>query len=153
MLSTALLAVLVVLTCYEMVVRYFLGGSTEWGNEAAYMVNGALFLFAIAYTLQLDRHVRIDVLAVRMPRRIRLSLEAAFYVTLFLPAIAVMSYGAYSETSRNFVTGERSLSAWAPQLWPFSAVIAVSFTLLWAQAFAECLRALSRLSREASADG
>ena len=149
-LSMVLLGVLVCITFYEMVVRYFLDGSTVWGNETAYMVNGAIFLFAAAYTLKLNRHVRIDVLSTRMPEHVRQALEAVFYLIMFLPAIGIMAYGAYAETWRNFVTEERTLSAWAPLLWPFSAVIAVSLSLLWLQAFAEFVRCVAYVASRRS---
>lgn len=144
--SILILGLLVCVIFFEMIARYFFSGSTTWGTEVAFMLNGAIFLLALAYTMKLDRHVRIDILSAQFPERIRVAIEVVLYVILLVPALMIMTYGAFSQSIRYFVTEERSLSAWAPLLWPFSSVIAVGLVLLWLQTLAELLRCIARLT-------
>ena len=49
---------------WEVVSRYAFSKPTTWSYEIAYMQMGALFVLGIAYTMQQDAHVRIDLPAV-----------------------------------------------------------------------------------------
>ena len=49
-------------TSYEVFVRYVLNNPTSWAFDFSYLMYGALFFMAGAYTLSRDGHVRGDFL-------------------------------------------------------------------------------------------
>src|SRR5258708_4096619 len=56
------IAILTVVVCYDVFLRYALSAPTLWAFDVSYMLYGALFMMAGAYTLALAGHVRGDFL-------------------------------------------------------------------------------------------
>src|SRR5262249_2522786 len=54
------IVILTFTTSYEVFMRYLFLAPTEWAFDAAYMLYGTLFMFAGAYTLSRNAHVRGD---------------------------------------------------------------------------------------------
>ena len=52
--------ILALATTYEVFVRYVLRSPTDWAFDISYIMYGALFMMAGAYTLSRDAHVRGD---------------------------------------------------------------------------------------------
>ena len=48
-------------TCYEVFVRYVLDDPTSWAFDLSYLMYGAVFFMAGAYTLSRGGHVRADM--------------------------------------------------------------------------------------------
>ena len=61
--------ILTLAICYEVFVRYVLRAPTGWSYDVGYMMYGALFLMAGAYTLSRNGHVRGDFLYRLWPPR------------------------------------------------------------------------------------
>jgi TRAP-type mannitol/chloroaromatic compound transport system permease small subunit len=135
-----LLVALIGTTLYEVISRYVFNAPTIWAFDVAYLINGALFLLAAAYTLKVDGHVTIDVFSARLPGRIQRLVRLLFYVLLFLPAVGIIALAATERSWDAYVTDERVLSAWRPLIWPFYLSIAIGLIAIWLQAFALCLR-------------
>ncbi len=51
--------IIVVITAYEVFVRYVLDSPTFWVHELALFLGGSLFVFGGAYALATDKHVRV----------------------------------------------------------------------------------------------
>lgn len=131
---------LIFASVYEVISRYVFGRPTIWAYEVGYMAMGASFLLAAAYTLRDDRHVRIDVIAERLPVKLRAALDLAGYLILFLPVGIWLTWGLYEYTLEALKWGERSgESAWNPVIWPYYAVFTISFGAFVLQGFAEVL--------------
>ena len=62
-------------TTYEVFVRYALRNPTDWAFDLSYIMYGALFMMAGAYTLSRDSHVRGDVVYRLWPPRVQASIE------------------------------------------------------------------------------
>jgi TRAP-type mannitol/chloroaromatic compound transport system permease small subunit len=56
-------------TCWEVFVRYVLNDPTSWAFDLSYMMYGAVFYMAGAYTLSRGGHVRADMFYRKWPRR------------------------------------------------------------------------------------
>ena len=54
------IAPLVISMVYEVISRKFFAAPTFWAYEVSYMLMGTCFMFGIAYTLQMRRHIRVD---------------------------------------------------------------------------------------------
>lgn len=131
---------LIFASVYEVASRYIFGKPTIWAYEVGCMAMGASFLLAAAYTLRDDRHVRIDVVAINLPPRLRAALDLAGYVILFLPIVCWLTWGLIEFTVEAYEWGETSgESAWNPVVWPYYCVFVVAFAALFLQGIAEVL--------------
>jgi TRAP-type mannitol/chloroaromatic compound transport system permease small subunit len=136
---------LVAAMTYEVVVRH-LGRPTQWAYDTSYMLYGALFMLGAAYTLYRGAHIRTDFLYQKWPVRTRAAVDAACYLFLFLPGIAIFLWfgGEYAYSS--WVRDERTVgSSWMPPIYPLKAVIPVAAALLLMQGVSELLKCVYAL--------
>ena len=73
-------------TCYEVFVRYVLGDVTSWAFDMSYLMYGAVFFMAGAYTLSRGGHVRADMFYRLWSGRTQASVELPLYVLFSFPA-------------------------------------------------------------------
>ena len=126
---------------YEVFVRYALGAPTTWAFDMSYIMYGALFLMAGAYTLSRNGHVRADVAYRFWPPRVQASMDLALYVVFFLPAVMAFMYAgwAYAQASIRF----REVSIFSPAgvpVFPLKTLIPITGALLLVQGVAEIIR-------------
>jgi len=137
---------------WEVVARYGFNRPTVWSIDISFMCNGAMFLLAAAYTLRMDRHVRLDVLSAKMPAGVQNTINALFLIGIFIPCVAWLSWTASGKAIIAYRTMERELSsAWGPYVWPFYGAVALGLIALVLQAVAEALRHLAGIHRPAPA--
>jgi TRAP-type mannitol/chloroaromatic compound transport system permease small subunit len=77
---------------YEVFVRYFLRDPTAWAFDMSYIMYGALFMMAGAYTLSRDAHVRGDVIFRLWPPRIQAGIELTLIVVFLFPGMLALIY-------------------------------------------------------------
>ncbi len=137
-LSACIIPVLSLLIVYEVVSRYAFRAPTYWAFEISYMLMGTAFMLAMAFCLQLRRHIRVDFLYDHLPPKKRAVIDVVGYVLFLLPMLVWCSWGLWEyflEAYKvNEVSGE---SAWNPIIWPFKFIFAFGFYLLAIQTVAE----------------
>ena len=76
----------VIITCYEVVMRYVFNATTTWVHDGATALSATGFLMAGCYCLQARRHIAITVLydAVALKVRNVLALTNALLIVVFL---------------------------------------------------------------------
>lgn len=148
-LASFALVPLVLATCYEVFARYVFGAPTIWAYEIGYVLTGAHFLLAMAFTLRSDEHIRIDVFSGKFSRRTRAVIDLAAYAVL-MPLMVWLSYALFQHLAAGYLRNERSgQSAMNLPVWPFRVIFFVAFTLLTLQVLAEVIKAVRRFrSRE-----
>lgn len=128
---------------YEVIARYILKSPTIWSYELTYFLYGTHFLMGAAYTLHIKGHIRIDVLYMHMPPRAKAAVDILGYLCLFFPVIAVLIYAGVEFTFQSWEMGEKSgLSPWRPYLYPYKAILVISFFLIFLQGIAEFFKNL-----------
>jgi TRAP-type mannitol/chloroaromatic compound transport system permease small subunit len=137
------LIVLVAGTCYEVFMRYVLNDPTSWAFDLSYLMYGALFYMAGAYTLSRAGHVRADMFYRRWPPRTQATVELVLYVVFFFPGILalVISGGEYGLESMRIREVSVNSPAGVP-IWPLKMMIPVGAALIALQGFAEVLRCI-----------
>lgn len=131
---------------YEVVARYILRSPTIWSYEVTYFLYGSHFLIGAAYVLLIRGHIRIDVLYMHLSPRGRAMIDLLGYLILFFPVVLALIYAGAEFTIQSYQMGEKSgASPWRPHLFPFKAVLVVSFALLLLQGISEFLRNLNIL--------
>jgi TRAP-type mannitol/chloroaromatic compound transport system permease small subunit len=136
---------------YEVIARYAFNAPTVWAYDTTYMLFGAQFMLAAAYTLLKGGHIRTDVFYERWSPRTRATIDTVSYVFFFFPGMAFVLYAGFVEAWHSWQIGERSdWSAWRPVIYPLKAVIPVTAALLLLQGVSEltkCVRVIRRTTR------
>ena len=102
--------VLTIGTCYEVLVRYVLNDPTSWAFDLSYLMYGALFFMAGAYTLSRGGHVRADMFYRLWPERVQAAVELTLYVLFFFPGILAMVIAGWGYGHESFAIKEVSVT-------------------------------------------
>jgi TRAP-type mannitol/chloroaromatic compound transport system permease small subunit len=130
-------------TAYEVFMRYVLGRPTEWAFDASYMLYGALFMLAGAYTLARNSHVRGDFLYRSWPVRKQASMDLTLYVLFFFPGILALIYSGFSFAELAWLMKERSAaSPNGPPVYHFKTLIPITGALMLLQGIVEFMRCI-----------
>jgi TRAP-type mannitol/chloroaromatic compound transport system permease small subunit len=84
------LMVLVFGTSYEVFVRYVLNAPTSWAFDFSYLMYGAMFYMAGAYTLSRGGHVRADMFYRLWKPRTQAAVELLLYIVFFFPGVLAL---------------------------------------------------------------
>lgn len=144
LISRFLLLVLIVSMLYEVVARYVFNSSTIWAFDISYMATGAAFILGLGWTLQVDGHVKIDVIIRLFPDKFRRFILGFSYVFLLFPVVVILAWHGWVKTINAFSSGEvETVSTWAPLMWPFYLALAVGLSTFSLQLLAEGIRNLA----------
>jgi len=126
-----LILALVVEVALDVILRKTTGKGLFWAFDVNYMIYGTQFMLAGAYTLKYNAHVRVDVVYNRFSPRGRATLEIIFLLCLLFPASIFLIDACWEHFL--VATYQREIgivSAWHPPIYPFKAVMPVTFALL-----------------------
>jgi TRAP-type mannitol/chloroaromatic compound transport system permease small subunit len=133
--------ILTLAIAYEVFARYLFRAPTEWAFDVSYMLYGALFMMAGAYTLSRGGHVRGDFLYRTWPPRVQAAIDIALFVLFFFPGIIALIYAGYEFAKFSYMMNERSHSSpRGPIIYPFKMLIPVAGLLMFLQGLGEVLR-------------
>jgi TRAP-type mannitol/chloroaromatic compound transport system permease small subunit len=133
-------------TSYEVFARYMFGAPTDWAFDTSYILYGALFMMAGAYTLSRNGHVRGDFIYRAWSPRRQAAMDLALYVLFFFPGMLAFIYSGYNfaELSRR-MNEHSSASPNGPIVWPFKWLIPIVGTLMVLQGVVEAIRCIKCL--------
>jgi len=128
-------------TCYEVFVRYLLNAPTSWAFDFSYLMYGAVFYMAGAYTLSRGGHVRADMFYRLWRPRTQAGVELVLYIIFFFPGIVALMYSGwlYGYESMRILEISVNSPAGIP-IWPLKMMIPFGAGLIALQGFAEVLR-------------
>ncbi len=115
-----------------------------WTLEMAQFVMVAYYLLGGGYSMQLDGHVRMDLLYGRWSVRTRAWIDA-FTVLFLIFYLVFLLYGGLSSTFYALEYGERSYSSWRPYMAPIKIIMCIGVVLILLQAVAALLRDIAKL--------
>jgi TRAP-type mannitol/chloroaromatic compound transport system permease small subunit len=143
-LASFALVPLVLATTYEVAARYLFEAPTVWAYEVGYMLTGTHFLLGMAYTLQQDQFIRIDIFSQAMSKKTQALIDLCAY-SIVLPLMMWLTYGLTAHLLHGFLRNERTgQSAMNMPVWPFRIVFLVAFALLGLQVYAEIVKSLEK---------
>jgi TRAP-type mannitol/chloroaromatic compound transport system permease small subunit len=133
-------------TCYEVGMRYLLNDPTSWAFDLSYLMYGAVFYMAGAYTLSRGGHVRADMFYRKWAEPTQAKVELTLYVLFFFPGILalVVAGSGYGLESLRLREVSVNSPAGVP-IWPLKIMISVGASLMVLQGFAEVLRCIACL--------
>ena len=128
---------------YEVIARYAFNAPTSWTYEVGYMLYGAQFMLAAAYTLRRGGHIRTDVLYERWSPTTRATIDAICYVLFFFPGMLCILYAGAVEARHTWEIGERTglrIVGMSVPMYALKAVIPLTAALLLLQGVSELIR-------------
>ena len=128
-------------TSYEVFVRYVLNEPTSWAFDFSYLMYGAMFFMAGAYTLSRGGHVRADMFYRLWRPRTQAWVELVLYVLFFFPGILALTISGWDYGFNSMKIREVSVNSPAGvPIWPLKMLIPFGAGLLALQGVAEVLR-------------
>ena len=118
-----------------------------WTLEMAQFAMVAYYLLGGPYSMQLDSHVRMDLLYTKWSPRTRTWVDC-FTIVFLIAYLVLLLYGGASSTEYALKYGERAHSAWGPYMAPIKILACVGIFLMLLQAFAVLFRDIAKLRGE-----
>jgi TRAP-type mannitol/chloroaromatic compound transport system permease small subunit len=130
-------------TSWEVFVRYAMDDPTSWAFDFSYIMYGALFYMAGAYTLSRGGHVRADMFSRLWPIRVQAGVELFLYIVFFFPGVISLIYSGWSYGNESMRIREMSInSPVGIPIWQIKMLIPVGGALMALQGVAEVLRCI-----------
>jgi len=151
--SAVLLVVMFLTTLYQVLARVVLGISSVWSEELARFLYVCLVFVGTVPLVRDDQHIRVGVLTDRLGTRAA-AVMRALTILLTLPFIAVMTWGAWTNTRMNWRTYAPTLD-WLSIGYIYLIIWVAGVLMLWYLAInlLQSLRALGSESATAREGG
>ncbi|NRQ14963.1 TRAP transporter small permease subunit [Ensifer sesbaniae] len=137
--SWLILAAVLVSAGNAVIRKIFNMSSNAW-LEAQWYLFGAAFMFAAAYTLSQNEHIRIDVVYGQFSRRVQHWIDLLGHLLFLMPFVLLVLYYLFPYVRMSYVSGEVSSSAGGLIIWPAKAILLVGFLLLAFQGVSEIIK-------------
>ncbi len=135
----------VVISAVNAIVRKAFDMSSNAFLEVQWYLFSAVFLLCAAWTLQMNEHIRIDVVYGKFSRRTQIGIDIFGTVFFLFPACLLVLYEAIPWFLRAWQSGEVSPSAGGLILWPAKILPPVGFVLLLLQGVSELIKRIGFL--------
>ena len=145
--------ILVVQVTYEVTMRYVFNSPSLWGYELGIMLGATLFVLAFAYTHRQRAHIRVDVIYVHLPPRVKATIDVLGDLLVFSPLIILLAIKSWDWAWYAWSTSEKMpTTGWYPPAAPLRTMVLLGFVLLALQGVAELVRNLHLLIRNKTYD-
>jgi len=136
-----LILVLMSITFYDVVMRYFFNAPTIWAYELVGLLFAPLWLLTGAYLLSHNEHVRMDIFYRHLSPRKKAIMDLVTYTLFLFYSISILVYG-WEWFCLSFTRQDHSQTIWRPILWPFKVFIPIGVGLLLFAGLAKYIRDL-----------
>jgi TRAP-type mannitol/chloroaromatic compound transport system permease small subunit len=130
---------------FSSITRYVFNVPFVWIIEMAQFLMAAYYILGGGYSMQLDAHVRMDVLYERWAPKTRAFMDSitVFFLVFYL---IFMVRGGISSSAYSLKYNQTNYSAWAPPMAPIKIIMTVGIALMLLQAIAIFFRDLARVT-------
>ncbi len=145
-LASWLWPILVAVTVLQVILRYGFGEGSIMFEELQWHIYAVGFMIGLSYCADVDRHVRVDVIAEKWTQRTRAWIELAGLAFFLLPSVIVVAWEgiAYAKSAWDFNEVSAAPSG-LPYRWVLKSFITIAFVLLALTAFSRLTRCLTFL--------
>jgi TRAP-type mannitol/chloroaromatic compound transport system permease small subunit len=140
-----ILAAVLVSAVNAIIRKAFDTSSNAW-LELQWLLFGAVFMLAAAYTLQKNAHVRIDVVSSRLKKRSRDIIDLVCHLVMLAPIVLIMIYLSWPFFWQSYVENENSANAGGLIVWPSKFFVLAGFVLLFFQMISEVIKRIAVLN-------
>jgi TRAP-type mannitol/chloroaromatic compound transport system permease small subunit len=146
--TSFLIVPLLFIVLYEVLMRYAFNAPTVWGFEATAFAYGMHYMLGLSFMENPQGHVRVDIFTSRLPVKVQAIVMVAGYLLIFMPVYGLMTWGAITFAHTATVSNELNSTSWAPRIWPYKIVMALSFLFLLIQGLSTMLKHLQILTNK-----
>jgi TRAP-type mannitol/chloroaromatic compound transport system permease small subunit len=139
-LTSFLIVPLLFIVLYEVLMRYAFNAPTVWGFEATAFVYGMHYMLGLSFMENAQGHVKVDIITARLPEKTQAAVYLIGYLVIFMPVFVLMTWGAIKFAHTAVITNELNSTSWAPRIWPYKIIMALSFFFLVVQGLSTVLK-------------
>ena len=125
--------------------RYAFSIASNAWLELQWYLFSAVFLLCSGYTLLHNEHIRIDVVAASLPRRVQIWIDIFGTAFFLLPIAVYMMWSSWPIFMNAWNSGEISGSAGGLVRWPARLLVPAGFFLLTLQGISEMIKRFAYL--------
>jgi len=126
---------------YSSIAKTFLTPAL-WTLEFSQFMMVGYFMLGGAYSLQLNGHVRMDLLYGTWRKRTKSRWDCVTSLVM-IGYLILLLYGNVDSLIYAIEYGERSYSIWRPYMWPIKSIMLFGITLMLLQAIAQFFKDLA----------
>ncbi len=141
-----------VISAGNAVSRYAFDYSSNAWLEIQWQMFAGIFLLGTAHVLQMNGHVRVDMLYGTYSSRTKLWVDVLGIIFFMMPTTALMIYFGWDFFLVSYHQGEISSNAGGLPIWPVKFLLPFGFALLLVQGLAELVKRIAALQGEAVAE-
>ncbi|MEJ2660904.1 MAG: TRAP transporter small permease subunit [Desulfobacteraceae bacterium] len=138
-ISSLLALPLLLVVVYEVVMRYAFNSPTVWGFEVTAFIYGVHYMLGLAYCDVHGGHVRVDIFTARMKKRSQGLIGIITNLLFFMPVMVLMTIASWQFAWTSIIERELNSTSWAPPIYPIKTLMAVGFSFLLIQGFANLI--------------
>jgi len=139
-----LLAVLV--STANAISRYALGVASNAWLELQWYLFATIFMLGAGYVFLHDQHVRIDVLAQKLPRKVQVWIDVIGIVVFLFPLCLFIIWSSWPPVARAIETWEISPNPGGLLRWPLYILVPIGLALLALQSLSELFKRVAYLT-------
>jgi TRAP-type mannitol/chloroaromatic compound transport system permease small subunit len=124
---------------FEVVSRYVFTLPTVWASELVIYFCAILYILGAAWTLQVGRHVKIDMLWGRLSERGRRILDVLTF-PFFALYMSMMLWVGFKFAMDSIALKETSGTPWDPPIYPIKIIFVIGAGMLLVQGAAKLIR-------------
>lgn len=130
---------------FSSLTRYVFNVPFVWIIEMAQFLMAAYYILGGGYSMQLDAHVRMDVLYERWTPKSRAFVDSitAFFLIFYL---IIMVRGGISSSLYSLKYNQTNYSAWAPPMAPIKIIMTVGIALMLLQAISILFKDIAKFT-------
>lgn len=140
-----LILVAVLVSATNAVIRKALNVSSNAWLEVQWILFGTVFLICASWTLIANEHIRIDIVNLQLPKRLRGWIDLVGHALFLIPMCALMLETSWPFFLRSLALNEQSTNAGGLPVYPSKFLIPLAFALLLAQAISELIKRLAMM--------
>lgn len=141
-----LLLAAVLISTVNALVRYTFDVGSNAFLEAQWYLFAAVFTLGAGYVFLHDQHVRIDVLAGKLPRKVQVWIDVIGIGVFLIPLCIFIVWTSLPSVGRAIETGEVSANPGGLIRWPLYALVPIGFSLLALQSASELFKRVAFLA-------
>lgn len=141
-----LLLLAVFVSALNAISRYALGIASNAWLELQWYLFAAIFMLGAGYVFLHNQHVRIDVLAQKLPRRGQVWIDVVGIVVFLIPLCLFVIWSSWPPVARAIETGEISPNPGGLLRWPLYILAPIGFALLAIQSLSELFKRVAFLT-------
>lgn len=139
---------LIIVLCYEVMMRYVFNAPTIWVMETSMMIGGTIILMGWSYVHQQQAHVRVDVIYTHLSARGKAIINVVCALLFFFPVVIILIYNSAWWMLYSWSMNEKMYeSSWYPPVGPIKTVMVLGLSLLALQGVTQFVRDLYLLIR------